>query len=351
MTAIYNEIEPFAVEWLENLIAAGHVAPGRADARSIRDLNATDVRGPGQRHFFAGIAGWSLALRMAGVPDDADVWTGSCPCQPFSVAGRGAGVNDERHLWPVWFELIAECRPSIVFGEQVAGAAGRAWLAAVRADLEHAGYAVGAADLAAAGVGAPHIRQRTFFGAVRLSDCDGGRLDWIDALLQRRGHEQDRAETARCGIARWVADFDGSGLEGRQVHGGVGERVWSATERGGGRSVRVANGTGGRWREGRVQGHDGSIDGPRPADGGRMGDTDSEHAWRICRWPCPWSCAKFIPCRDGKARPTQPGIHPLAHGVPGRVGQLRAYGNAIVPQVAAEFVSAFLESVREVRAA
>lgn len=165
MTAIYNEIDPFAVRWLRNLNTAGHIAPGVVDERSIKDLTPDDVMGLGQRHFFAGIAGWSLALRLAGVPDEADVWTGSCPCQPFSDAGRGHGFSDDRHLWPAWFALIRECRPPVVFGEQVASKAGLAWLDAVFADLEGAGYACAAADLCAASIGAPHIRQRLFFVA------------------------------------------------------------------------------------------------------------------------------------------------------------------------------------------
>ncbi len=164
--AIYNEIEPYACEWLENLIARGLVAPGRVDRRSISDLRPADVIGPGQRHFFAGIGGWSYALRLASVPDSASIWTGSCPCQPFSDAGKGLGTRDPRHLWPAWFELIRECRPAAIFGEQVASRDGLLWLDLVRSDLEGCGYAFGASDLCAASVGAPHIRQRLYFVAV-----------------------------------------------------------------------------------------------------------------------------------------------------------------------------------------
>lgn len=113
MSALYNEIEPYAVEWLRNLSTAGHIAQGDVDGRSIRELRAGDLAGRRQAHFFAGIGVWSHALRLAGWPDDAPVWTGSCPCQPFSVAGRGGGFEDERHLWPVWFELIRQCRPPV----------------------------------------------------------------------------------------------------------------------------------------------------------------------------------------------------------------------------------------------
>ena len=136
MSALYNEIEPYAAQWIRNLAAAGHVAGGTVDERSIRDIQPDDVRGFTQAHFFAGIAVWSHALRLAGWPDDVPVWTGSCPCQPFSAAGRRGGFSDDRHLWPEWFRLIRECRPPVVFGEQVASPDGLAWLDAVRADLE-----------------------------------------------------------------------------------------------------------------------------------------------------------------------------------------------------------------------
>lgn len=162
----YNEIDRHAAQWLRELIADGLIPPGDVDERDIRDVRADDLRHYEQCHFFAGIGGWPYALRLAGWPEDRPVWTGSCPCQPFSVAGKGCGEDDERHLWPAFRRLISECRPPIVFGEQVAGKDGLLWLAGVRADLEAEGYVVGAADLCAAGVGAPHIRQRLYWVAI-----------------------------------------------------------------------------------------------------------------------------------------------------------------------------------------
>lgn len=165
MTAYYNEFDPRASAWLLELIAEGLIAPGDVDERSIVDVQGSDLEGYDQCHFFAGIGGWSYALRLDGWPDDVPVWTGSCPCQGLSVAGKGLGAEDGRHLWPEFRRLISECRPSTIFGEQVASQLGLGWLAGVRADLEDAGYAVGAADLPAAGISAPHARQRIFWVA------------------------------------------------------------------------------------------------------------------------------------------------------------------------------------------
>lgn len=162
MPAYYNENNAYAAEWLRNLIAAGHIPAGDVDERSIEEVQPDDLRGYTQCHFFAGIGGWPYALQLAGWDATRPVWTGSCPCQPFSVAGKQRGDADERHLWPVWFRLISECRPPVIFGEQVASRPALAWLDGVCADLEGADYACAAANLPAAGVAAPHLRQRLY---------------------------------------------------------------------------------------------------------------------------------------------------------------------------------------------
>ena len=239
----YNENDRFSAQWLRNLELAERISIGTIDERSIKEVEASDLAGYERCHFFAGIAGWDLALNLAGW-GSGEVWTGSCPCQPFSVAGKRKGNADDRHLWPVWRSLIEECRPATIFGEQVASADGRAWLSGVRADLEALGYAVGAADLCAASVGAPHIRQR---------------LWWVGHTVSPRS-------------------------PGRRLQSGA-----------------------------------------QPSQGNT------------------WAAGASVFCRDGVTRRAQPGVHPLAHGISGRVGRIRAYGNAIVPQVAAEFVKAFME--------
>ncbi len=315
-TALYNEIEPYAAQWIRNLSDGGHIAPGAVDTRSVVDLRPADVAGYAQFHTFAGIAGWSLALRLAGVPDDFPVWTGSCPCQPFSAAGRRGGFADERHLWPAWFELIDACRPALVFGEQVASKDGLAWLDAVFADLEGAGYTCRAADLCAAGVGAPHIRQRLWW----VADAIGERWERRQGLPTRR--------YANRPDAGWQQGPDGS----------VGFHEAGAQFLGDAECIGV---------RGQGRGSDDGAPGGVPHQDGQRERLRTDA--RAAGGPGFWGDAEWVACRDDRARPVEPGSFPLAHGLPGRVGKLRAYGNAIVPQVAAAFISAALDALTDQR--
>ena len=335
MTAYYNEIDPYAAQWLRNLIDAGHIARGDVDERSIVDVRASDLAGYGQCHFFAGIGGWSVALRLAGWPDDRPVWTGSCPCQPFSAAGAGKAADDERHLWPAWFPLIAQRRPAIVFGEQVEAAIGWGWLDAVFADLEGEGYACGTSVLPACGVGAPHIRQRTWF----VADADGG--DASTARLQRGGEHGQQPQD--CDAVR-LAD---AGHRDRTAWLSRGKQQGAPTVCKGPASDGEARELGdarGAERDGPAdRGSIGAAASPSDSQGHQSARRSQSARTGATRGF--WSDAEWIACTDGKSRPVGPGSFPLGHGIQRRPSKLRAYGNAIVPQVAAAFIIAATEAM------
>ena len=337
MTAYYNENDPYAAQWLRNLIARGLIAPGDVDDRDIQDVRPGDLEGYDQCHWFAGIAGWSLALRMAGWPDDRPVWTGSCPCQPFSTAGKGKGFDDERHLWPAWFWLIDQCRPDTIFGEQVASPAGRAWLDLVFSDLEAIGYACGAVVFPAAGVGAPQPRHRTYWVA-RSSSPRRGALHGAGTANRRPTVEPDGY-----GDVGRLSGADGGGwsegwLAGEAVGQGRGEGAASEGESGRASEPSNVGALGSSSSTGLAVGSIAAQLGrPLRVEGSAFGTPGPLRGfWQRCDW---------IWHRDGKYRPVEPESFPLDYGHPGRVGKLRAYGNAIVPQAAAEFISAYLDAV------
>ena len=378
MTAFYNEIDPYAAAWLENLIAAGYIAPGVVDRRPIQEIEAWELAEFTQCHFFAGIGVWSHALRRAGWSDDRPIWTGSCPCQPFSAAGQRKGISDERHLWPYWIKLIEQCHPTIVVGEQVASKDGLGWLDLVSTDLEASGYAFGASDLCAAGFGGAHIRQRLYFCAAQ------GLADALPARRPERrpvagiGSATGGGAAVRLGNTFGIRrQFESDGIRSNAKRMGTsGQQPFKSGETGSsefdrladsdsGQRDRIAGGEGCECdgqTPGRKQGDSqpstgcstGGLADPddtRPQGRGRVSECASEraagqggvagrpHAPMLGRNPADW-----LLCRDGKWRPVEPGTFPLADAAPARVGRLRAYGNALDAETAAQFC----EVVREI---
>lgn len=303
----YNDIEPFCVEWLEGLIKAGLLSGGDVDGRSIHDIKAEDLAGYQRAHFFAGIGGWEYALQLAGWPTEVPVWTGSCPCQPFSQAGKRRGFKDERHLWPVWYKLISEYMPPAIFGEQVASKDGRIWLNGVRADLEALGYVVGSADLCAAGLNAPHIRQRLWW----VAHADSGTRQCSSSRDGSNNRVSHANSNGHCGTQEGIKTLEDSYRPDN------------------GLPVGACSGMGNPQSKRRLSGeHNGNA---------------SERGNVEIRATSPWNDYKWVGGLDGKIRRIKPGLVPLAHGIPGRVGRIRAYGNAIVPEVAAIFIKAAME--------
>lgn len=386
MRAYYNEIDPYCVLWLRNLIAAGHIASGDVDERPIEHLTPADLKGYTQCHFFAGLGGWSRALRLAGWADERPVWTGSCPCQPYSAAGKGLGESDARNLWPVWHALIGQCRPGVVIGEQVDSAIRFGWIDGVRADLEAQDYAAWHTVLPAACAGAPQIRHRLWWVAV------------AEYAVGRPEHETRGTRSGRNGLGRSRAVGAGKrGVSGVAVAGGVavadgGNACDGDEQRGREQRFFAQDGGTGERVSGRVEAPNGSDAQGRPtalrdverildanertvafaSNSGRLGESNShrcltrqsstttdrhghsiesagdarglvqpQHARQqigkhgrgirghaeATERPGPlsfWSAYDLIPCADGKARRVEPKSFPLAHGFPRTGGRMRA---------------------------
>lgn len=366
--AYYNEFDNFAADTLEELIRRGHIAPGFVDRRSILEVRADDLRGFCQAHFFAGVGVWSLAARRAGIPDDWPIWSGSAPCQPWSAAGKGKGADDERHLWPHWFEnIIKECGPGVIFGEQVADAsvlgksvrsAGggpdgtpRAWFDIISDDLESAHYAVGAVPFTSALCGAPHIRDRLYWVADAggegphacaqpgIHSGEGGAGSW-DGEPERSGTTDRMDDTRRAGLegqrgghidavgygpgaVRPVAEAGGAG---RLADTQDGDRR-GQLEQGSAGIGRVADTKhDGQWQHGvglggtPGAGQSGEQERQRVRDAAAYGDP----AYRTGAPHSPWDAPDWLWCRDGKWRPVEPGSKPLAHGLARGMGALDA---------------------------
>jgi DNA (cytosine-5)-methyltransferase 1 len=366
MTTYYNENDPFAVAWLRNLVAAKLIAEGDVDERSIAEVRPDDLRTYGQCHFFAGIGGWSYALRLSGWPDDVPVWTGSCPCQPFSSAGRRGGFADDRHLWPVWKNLIAERRPAVVFGEQVASAA--QWLGLVRGDLEEMGYAVGCCPIEAASAGADHLRDRFWFVAHGSQQQHGS---W-----NGRSRRRDEYSNSR-GID--LADDD-ERSQGRSVlPERTGERVigagsvvddprerrregWTEHAVRSGRPTATESNILGNGDESRAHAHAEESASRRAAGepGERCNveyaDRSGAQAGQPAAAPARYGdsadaadCCDWVIGADGKARRVKSGVRLLVDEFPNRVGLLRGFGNAIDPRPASAFVTSAVEAMYELR--
>lgn len=356
MKSYYNEFSKFPADWIRNLIEAGIIPGGCVDERSISELQPEYLVGQNQCHFFAGVGGWSIALREAGWPDDIPVWTGSCPCQPFSAAGLGRGTADDRHLWPEFLRLITACRPPHIFGEQVSGrkvtgklftsrawerlkpedrraaeeADSEAWFRHVQTDLERVGYIVGHCVFPACSVGSAHLRQRLYWYARYVGDTAGsgqgrGEAAAIQRDSSKRTGKQKRPEQA--GELPWGSEGLGAAdrLANPEAHG------QGSFNRQSGESVRQEEQAGGYGVSGGMadmQRNEKYEEQQRPEETqGRRG-ADEPCGCSLDNRPGPtngfWRTVDWIFCRDDKWRPVEPGSSPLAHGIPWRASKIRA---------------------------
>jgi DNA (cytosine-5)-methyltransferase 1 len=347
----YNEHDPKAAAWLRELIKAGLISNGVVDERNIQNVKADELDGYSQCHFFAGIGGWSCALRLAGISDDEPIWTGSCPCQPFSIAGRGLQTADERHLWPDFRNLIGQRRPAKIFGEQVAGADGRKWLAGVSADMEALAYRFAAADLCAAGVQAPHPRQRLYWVA-DTNECPN--IESISRLNESAREDGLQEDFQRVGNAGRRGD---ESKRDRGKRDGAAEDLQKEARQ---QRIRITSANGIKNGSGMVQpdraGRDAGGQATETARYGSSVEPASSAGF--------WNSFDILYFSDGKQRRVEAGTFPLVAGLPQgvvpsgdcrleeaqnspefRVARLRGYGNSIVPQIACEFVKSYIESL------
>lgn len=359
----YNDNNPKCAAALRQLVADGLIPKGYVDDRSITEVTAADLRGFTQCHFFAGIGGWPLALRLAGWPDDRPVWTGSAPCQDYSLAGKIAAQSGQRHLWPHQHRLIAECRPCTFFGEQVASAIAFGWLDDVFNGLEAEEYACAAAVLPACAAGAPHIRERLWFVADTESTRGGTGLceikpEWHGHIITNSGGSFFTTE--RCsglehssGIGQPPRGNDDAEHE-RSISHSAGQHTNNVANTNGARQPQQ----GGHHGEGRgriehsgqasFMGHtEGMRSQGRGSEGGTGGWPDSQRHPDVSNRAF-WASGEWRECRDGKKRLIESRIRLLVNGFSERVGLISAGGNAIVAPLAAEFIGGYME-VRNVR--
>ena len=226
-----------------------------------------------------------------------DVISGGFPCQPFSVAGKRRGKEDDRYLWPEMLRVIGEIRPTWVVGENVANIVNMA-LDQVLSDLENIGYETRTFVFPACAVEATHRRDRCAIVANAESDgLQGIRACWEQ--VRRTRHEKKESERC-CDVLSDTNDGGGAlrrdgELQAAEEPGGIrGDHPGGTPEHGGGE----------RW--------------PTETDMGRSFDGLSV-----------WMDGVRAGWADGTWEAEIPRI---AANVPDRVSRLKCLGNAVVPQ-------------------
>jgi DNA (cytosine-5)-methyltransferase 1 len=227
--------------------------------------------------------------------------TGGFPCQPFSVAGKQGGKDDDRYLWPEMLRVIREARPTWIIGENVAGIVNME-LDKVHTDLEAEGYEVESIIIPACGVDAPHRRDRVWILAHTDICCDTGEERGVDAEKVRLS-EENREEWRGCGMPSRTSQVEKRG-ESNRIHD----------------KANVADANSQRILSAEIAQYD-------VKNGSKSHDK------------FPWRCGSTSGGERSQANwSLEPKLGRVAHGVPNRVDRIKGLGNAIVPQVASEII-------------
>ena len=306
-TTLFSEIDPFCQKILKKHWPNVPIIP------DVRDINGKEI--------------------------ETDVLVGGFPCQPFSVAGKRKGKEDERHLWPEMFRIIKEARPSIVIGENVPGIINTQMaLGQCVSDLEGEGYKVQPVVLPACGVNAPHRRYRVFI--IAMVDTDNLRLP------QHSGEEKEkqvgRTETpvmsggsfmANSGRSEWWQQPDslGGSSEGTEA---VANSVSRNVETGRERQWKVRKGHQGEGISDNV------ACGSEAAESKNVADSTSSqrHEHEIIKEYGEASSQEILGNGSGIPREctwwvSEPNVGRVVNGVPNRIQRIKALGNAVVPQL------------------
>lgn len=230
-----------------------------------------------------------------------DVISGGFPCQPFSVAGKQKGREDDRYLWPEMRRVIAELAPRWVVGENVPGIL-RIAAADIIKDLEGLGYHVVLLDFEAASVGDPHHRERIAFVANRNNDGQPAAQKPAGIGAGSAGSQKGQEQTGQFAGLRAAAEHENVADARSQRNGHAPDN--------------------GRQAEGKehASGHAGDAGTNQTVENAMRGVRRGEHRRRESqgfayrrRWPA------------------EPDVGRVAHGVPHRVDRIRGLGNAVCP--------------------
>ena len=256
-------------------------------------------------------------LEAHGIPSP-DVITGGFPCQPFSVAGRQKGSRDNRYLWPEMFRIIKEFKPRWVIAENVRGIINiqdGVVFEGVHADLESQGYETQTFNIPAAGVGAPHRRERVWIVANSRRTIRGKQFTRNKESIGSRTFEK----------TKWSTDSDSF------VRPGERKKIMANTE-----SIQSREPSESKGREDSSRG---SIDSRGNKNKRTEVMADSKRVYVQGQH----DGSGKEQSRRGGWWEVEPDVGRVADGLPGRVHRLKGLGNSIVPQIAEEIGKAILK--------